>query len=82
MTKNGNEKDLHEIKKKLKKMYAIAKKRRPTTKITAFINQSTCIERKYHETKKFKKKIQELQTKRILQNYTIEPLFQMIYLKK
>ena len=56
MTKNGNEKDLHEIKKKLKKMYTIAKKRRPTTKITAFINPSTCIERKYHETKKFEKR--------------------------
>ena len=82
MTKHRNEKDLHEIKKKLKKMYSIAKNKRPRTKITAFINPSTCIERKYHETKKFEKKIQELQSKRVLHHYTIEPLFQMIYLKK
>ena len=48
-----NDKDLQEIKEKLKTMYSKEKSRRPCTKRCAFINPNKCIERKYRETKKF-----------------------------
>ena len=82
MSQRKNEKDLQQIKNKLKTMYSVAKSRRPRTKRCDFINPNQFIEKKYHETKKFEKKVRELKAKHLLQHYRIEPLFQMIHLKK
>ena len=80
--KSSKEKDLQEIKKKLRKMYLKEKAKRRKTLFTKFIDPKKCIERKYHETKLFEKKVQDLKAKNLLHMYSIDPLFQMIYMKK
>jgi predicted nucleic acid-binding OB-fold protein len=80
--KTTKERDLQEIKKKLRKMYLKEKTKRRKTLFTKFIDLKKCIERKYHETKLFEKKVQELKNKNLLHMYSIDPLFQMIYVKK
>jgi hypothetical protein len=80
--KTTKERDLQEIKKKLRKMYLKEKTKRRKTLFTKFIDPKKCIERKYHETKLFEKKVQELKNKNLLHMYSIDPLFQMIYVKK
>ena len=50
--------------------------------IIPFIHPAYFIEKRYMENKRFEKRIRQLQNKHKLQQYTIDPLFQMIFLKE
>ena len=72
---------IQNMKERLKQLYAKAKHQRPRIHKTHFIHFNKCIENRYNETKQFQKKILQLKKKKLLHRYTIEPIFQMIYLK-
>ena len=80
-TKHSKNK-MTQIKHKLKKLYNQAKEQRPRTILIPFRHPAHFIEKRYIENKQFEKKIRELQIKHKLQQYTIDPLFQMIFLKQ
>ena len=67
-----------EFKQHLKQMYTEAKRQRPRTLTTDFIHPGTFIQMRQKESKMFEKKVIELKSKRIIHNYKINTLFQII----
>ena len=73
---------MDKIKQRLRNSYKKAKQQRPRIMIIPFIHPAYFIEKRYMENKRFEKRIRQLQNKHKLQQYTIDPLFQMIFLKE
>ena len=81
-SKTSKSEKMIQIKHKLKKLYNKAKEQRPRTILIPFIHPAYFIEKRYIENKQFEKKIRDLQTKHKLQQYNVDPLFQLIFLKE
>ena len=77
-TKTTKDKTTQQFKQHLKQMYTEAKRQRPRTLTTDFIHPGTFIQMRQKETKMFEKKVIELKSKRIIHNYKINTLFQII----
>ena len=78
-TKNKTmDKTTQQFKQHLKQMYTEAKRQRPRTLTTDFIHPGTFIQMRQKESKMFEKKVIELKSKRIIHNYKINTLFQII----
>ena len=73
---------MDKIKQRLRNSYKKAKQQRPRIMIIPFIHPAYFIEKRYIENKQFKKNIRELQNKHKLQQYNVDPLFQLIFLKE
>ena len=81
-TKHSKLEKINKIKHKLRKSYNKAKEQRPRTILIPFIHPAYFIEKRYIENKQFEKKIRDLQNKHKLQQYNVDPLFQLIFLKE
>ena len=77
-TKTTKDKTTQQFKQHLKQMYTEAKRQRPRTLTTDFIHPGTFIQMRQKESKMFEKKVIELKSKRIIHNYKINTLFQII----
>ena len=76
--KTTKDKTTQQFKQHLKQMYTEAKRQRPRTLTTDFIHPGTFIQMRQKESKMFEKKVIELKSKRIIHNYKINTLFQII----